>query len=63
MDNRAKMARLLDQAEDVVSAYLKALPRDTKEPDYERKDKLGRSIARVVRRRLSKQLERLNFQL
>jgi len=63
MDNRAKMARLLDQAEDVVSAYLKALPRDTKEPDYERKDKLGRSIARVVRRRLAKQLERLYFQL
>ena len=63
MDNRAKMARLLDQAEDVVSAYVKALPRDTKEPDYERKDKLGRSIARVVRRRLAKQLERLYFQL
>ena len=64
-DTRERLARLLDQAEDILAEYnpVKMSIRDTREPDQQRKEKLGRSIARVVRRRLSKQLERLYFQL
>jgi hypothetical protein len=64
-DTRARLAELLDRAEEILAEYnpVKMLSRDKREPERERKEKLSRMVARVVRRRLSKQLERLYFQL